>query len=75
MKIDNMSIGKFRNGDERVLSLTAKTPDGRIMTLDFSADEAKGLAVWILFHLKMLNETPIEELDDLPGRDDYRIIG
>jgi len=75
MWIDEMSVNKYKDGDERILSLTAKTADGRVMTLDFDTDEAKGLAAWILYHLKMLNEAPIEELDDLPDRDDYRIIG
>ena len=75
MKIDNVSVNKFRNGNKKVLSLTLKTVDGRIMTVDYDADEAKGFAVWILFKLKELDEIPIEGLEQLPDGTSFRIIG
>jgi len=74
MRIDNISANKFRDGNEKILSLTIKTTDGRSMTVDYSADEAKGLAIWILYKLKELNEIPIGELKQLPKADEYRII-
>lgn len=75
MKTDNVSANKYRNGEKKVLSLTIKTVDGRIVTVDYDTDEAKGLAVWILFKLKELDEIPIEELEQLPDGTSFRIIG
>ena len=74
MKIETITVNKFRNGNERILSFTTKTADGRVMTVDYSADEAKGLAVWILYKLKELNDAPIEELEQLPEDASFRIV-
>ena len=74
MKIDTISVNKYRDGDKRVLSFKTKTVDGRIMTVDYDADEAKGLAIWILYQLKELNEIPLEDLEQLHDEATFRII-
>ena len=74
MKIDTITVNKFRDGDEKILSFTTKTADGRVMTIDYTADEAKGLAIWILYKLKELNDVPLDELDQLPGEASFRIV-
>ena len=74
MRMKHMTRNAFAVGDKKCLAITTEYEDGTVKTLDMDADEAKGFAVWILYALKKLEETPIEELEQDPEIEEYRII-
>lgn len=75
MKIKNLCVSKYRDGDEKILSLTTETSDGRKLTADYTLEEAVGLCIWMISKSEDLDNTPLEELTILPTTEEYRIMG